>query len=382
MDRGEQGATSAVGAGRRGVRRRGIGVRGAAAVASLAVALLPGVAGGAGLTWTARNVPAVKNFPVHYASCSGKGCVVLASECAPGGCGGLSPMLPFSSANDGVSWSKGSFPAGGGGATSLSCGSPTFCVASGIKGPLGPRESAALFVTTNAGRSFTVHPERDTLAAVACGTAQACVALGTLKGATTSFTNTGLVTSDGGRSWTTSSFPPGRGYVESMSCGAPTDCVAVGSNTTATSAIVFVSSNVGRSWTPITVPASIRGLGKLSCDRATCIALGGTNQIVVSKNGGRSWVVHPLPTTGNFDAVSCMSATVCVLAGDHLTTPPTPDVLVSHNGGASWAPQALPHEDGTLFGATCEPTVCVAVGARYTYQGGIATAEFPLVLTG
>jgi photosystem II stability/assembly factor-like uncharacterized protein len=363
----------------RGRRTPHIGTCTAVAAVVLAMLAIPAAASGPP-RWTVRATPAAHDFAIRSVSCRGTGCVAMASECSPGGCGGLLPGKSFSSANAGASWRLGTFPAGEGNPNAVSCGSPTFCVVTATKGPLGPSASSTILVTRNAGASWAVHVAAYSLGPAACASPTSCVALGTPKsgGSQTSVT---LRTTTSGASWSAARFPANKGYVQSVACPGPTSCVAVGSNTVGTTAIVFLSTNLGASWRQISVTPAARPARSVSCTGLTCIALA-ANQVLVSKNGGESWALHGTPIGPTMQSAACLSAAACLLVGDSTTARPSPIAFLSKNGGATWAVQVLPHLTGVLTGISCPSTTsCVAGGDRIQYTGASPTAEFPLVMT-
>jgi len=364
---------------------RRLAVAGATALTVIGVVVPTAAqAGAVAPKWVMRGVPAVNDYPLRSASCSGAGCVALASECSVGGCGGLLPAKSFLSANVGVSWKVAPITAAVGNASTVSCGSPLLCAATATKGPIGPKSSSAIIVTVNGGKSWAVHDEpKYELGEAACGSPTACVALGYVKSASSSMTSMGLVTSNGGRSWTVAGFPAKKGHVIAASCGTPTSCVAVGVDATYTKGVAFLSANVGRSWKQVALPAGALGVGTVSCNGLICAATTST-QMLVSKNGGKSWTLHlaPVATGLYFQAASCLTGAICVLVGyQNQVSRTAPAAEVSRNGGASWVKQALPKLIGSLSGLACEATSCVAVGVRLTYVGSTPKAEYPLVLT-
>jgi hypothetical protein len=326
-----------------------------------------------------KNVPAVANYPLKSVSCSGTSCVALASECGIGGCGGLLPAKPFYSTNKGTSWTPGAIPGSVGDAGKVSCGSPTLCIAIATKGPLGPHDSSALIVTRNGGKSWSVTLEpKYILSAAVCASAKDCFALGATK--SDYLTGVSLFSTNGGMTWASGGFPSKLYYIQSAACSSVTACVAAGSDKTYAHGVTLMSSNVGRSWKDVPAPADTLGIQTVDCDGATCLAVN-TTQAVISKNGGKSWVLHPLPTGRTYQSGSCFSATQCIVVGySDTASPEAPAADITGNSGLTWSPQALPKVDGALSGATCEPGVCLAVGIRVVYAGKTPKAEYPLVL--
>lgn len=337
--------------------------------------------------WIPRAVPASTNFHIKALSCHGTSCLGLEEACSPGGCGGLLPDDDVFSSNDGTTWAQGTFPKGSGEASQLSCGyaakgTAALCASLGTKGPLGPKEEPALFVTANYGKSWSVLPQTtDSFTAVACGSSTSCAALGYRQGQSDYSTSTVLVTSNGAKSWTTAKFPANTAYVEAATCASATDCLATGESYTTEYGVIFQSTNLGRSWKQLTVPVGVTALSSVGCNGLVCVATS-SEDVLVSANGGRSWTVRAVPSTLDVESVSCLSATTCVAVGATSGYPGHPAAAVSHNGGMTWAKAVLPSYDGALLAAACVgTTVCVTAGSRDSLSGGTPEDEYPLVLT-
>jgi hypothetical protein len=352
----------------------------AVALVALVGFALPSSVGATATKWTERAVPVEHDFTGKSVSCSGTGCVVVASACSPGGCGGLLPASALYSTNGGRSWKAVAFPSNYGDVNSVSCGSDVLCVATVTKGPLGPHTTSALAVTKDGGSSWTFIDEaKYDLSASACGSATSCFAVGSLVGGSTSFTSDSIVSTNGGKSWAQFAFPARKADIDAATCASATDCIAVGENSSYTGAVVYLSKNVGKSWSPAAVPTGTDEISAVSCNGVDCVALNGT-QVLISKNGGKSWTLHSLPSGRDFESGSCFTATVCMIVGSSNGYPGSPAIEVTSNGGASWSPQAVPHYDGSLHGISCVTGSCIATGTRETFVGSTPTAEYPLVL--
>lgn len=145
-------------------------------------------------------------------------------------------------------------------------------------------------------------------------------------------------------------------------------------NTTPASLVVAHSStlphvsNVDESLAPnVPTPGGAsQGSGNfnaVSCPSTTlCIAVGGDNNLrgvaATSSDGGLNWQNSPLSTTPvtQLDAVTCVDAKHCVAVGEGA-------ISTTSNSGASWTPRTLPTANTTLLGVSCpSTTACVAVG--------------------
>jgi photosystem II stability/assembly factor-like uncharacterized protein len=266
--------------------------------------------------------------------------------------------------------------------SAVSCGAPHTCVVTATQGPLGPRERSVIAVSSNGGSSWAIHAEpRYDLDGVACSSATTCVALGVRIGTSgTGKIDAGLRSTDGGRTWRASSFPSEQLFLRDLSCTAPALCVAVGTSDAEVHGVAYRSVNAGLSWAKVALPGNAKGLHTVSCAKSTCIATSTNEQMAVSQDAGKTWIVHPLPATPAIEGGACMTATTCVMVGFRGTVT-IPVVETTSNGGASWATQPLPRFTGSLAAVVCLPTYCVAAGDRLVYSGAKAIAKYPAILT-
>jgi hypothetical protein len=365
---------------------RGFALAGVSVLVLLSV-VVPGSldASAAGSKWTLRAVPVASGYSLRSVACSGEGCVGLATECGIGGCGGLLPADGYRSANLGVSWKDVAITHAVGDANAISCGSPDLCVATALKGPLGPHSSSAILVTRNGGTSWAVddEPGYNLGQAAACGSASSCVTIGTPRASKTTLASVGLVTTNAGKSWTKAAFPANKAYITSAACASATACVAMGENSAYTAGVSFFSTNVGKSWKETALPSGATSIQAVSCDGLDCAAIT-TTQVLVSRNGGKSWTMHLLPSAFGLylRSVACLSGAECVAVGyQTASSRELPVAEISGNGGSSWAKQSLPKVAGSLNGVACLHGTCVAVGVKQVYKGAVEQAEYSLALT-
>ena len=104
------------------------------------------------------------------------------------------------------------------------------------------------------------------------------------------------------------------------------------------------------------IPAA--ALAAVSCPSAsTCVAVGGMGGLIVSHDGGASWVEASVPTGHLLYGVSCANPSWCAAVGDGGA------IVVTSDGGASWA-AAASGTASTLDTVSCPaPGHCVAAGA-------------------
>ena len=169
-----------------------------------------------------------------------------------------------------------------------------------------------MLVTTNAGASWSA--EAAGLDPVTCPTPSECLAMdgGEIE-----------VTVDDGGTWTSYAPAPitgGTVTINDVTCASANYCWAVGSWTSnnhgTVTAVVEATTDGGASWSVQTVPAGYDAnpLSDISCPTTTNCAASqpGENDLLVTVNGGQSWMDVPVsPTlsfTGGFD---CPSTTTC-----------------------------------------------------------------------
>ncbi len=233
--------------------------------------------------------------------------------------------------------------AGAGNLGSLSCLSPTTCLAA---------DSLSFFYrTTDAGKTFVrlgLTPGSHAVSALSCTTSTNCTGLNDVK--------MSLTTTDGGAIWKTHVLPsPGKAGAAALSCVAEA-CSAVG-----LSALVMTSANSGASWTTANAVPDVSNLSCQITGTAAPICMsGGKDAIGKSITGGSFWL-QPLSGVAQLDlqTVSCPEAPDCIAVGKSLA-------LRSENYGTTWQLASSPATGpGTGPAATtCFTTLsCVGVGS-------------------
>ena len=177
--------------------------------------------------------------------------------------------------------------------------------------------------------------------------------------------------------------------IELVSCATTAHCVAVSFTGTTTGG--FYSKNGGRSWLPSMVPGTMSDVSNgLSCPTAEhCVAVGSLNAVggspagvLYTDDGGSSWSEGTVPNgVGYLTGVSCQTVSFCVAGADKLNVPVGSHswllhvILVSKNGGASWLEQSLPEGIAGADLVSCGgPKTCVAIGAQGAEDAGTAAA--------
>jgi photosystem II stability/assembly factor-like uncharacterized protein len=325
-------------------------------------------------------------------------CVLVGANEVPDG----NPTPAIETTDDGgVTWTAlaPSSPASAnssGALQSVSCGSPTFCMAVG--GGIGPRGGlgvGVVFVTTDGG--FTWAPRSTPagmggLEGVACVGSGDCVVNGSDPAAVNSLS---ALTSDGGYVWTTRSVAVGIGGIEAVTCPAPLECVAVGTNASTTYALR--TKDGGRSWSAQSMAAAVVSLSAVSCGSSSdCVAVGSQpvpgqqfsdafeGAVVATSDGGLSWRVVSLPSgVASLSAVSCATATRCLALGAPSGPVPAGSyqviAIATRNGGSTWSPPVTIPAASAVQGLSCSTaSSCVAVGQQFPTSPpgpGIPVAE-------
>ncbi|MGH9016328.1 MAG: hypothetical protein ACRDY1_01150 [Acidimicrobiales bacterium] len=210
-----------------------------------------------------------------------------------------------------------------------------------------------------------------------------------------------IETTDDGRIWTTDTSVPGPpGMVTSslggVSCPSSTFCMAVGSYNTANSNGTLVDTFNGTSWSYLASPANdtpgiySQAFDAVSCvSSSLCVAVGdfyyGTVGPLMESWAEGTWsydtdVSDLSPSTGQLTSISCSSATWCVAAGWQGSGYDLTTFAESYDGTEALSEQTPnPQPAGLasqLFGISCwSADDCLAVGESNATPGNPATAD-------
>ena len=130
---------------------------------------------------------------------------------------------------------------------------------------------------------------------------------------------------------------------------------------------ILVTTRPGRRWGVRRSPAPFGSPQAVSCPTASACLITGTKKangkktaaILRTVNGGRTWSASPLPTKATLTGLSCPSARTCYAVG---TTggAAASVVIMTRNGGRTWKLRKLP---AGVTAVTCaSPSSCVALG--------------------
>ncbi len=158
----------------------------------------------------------------------------------------------------------------------------------------------------------------------------------------------------------------------------------------------FRSTDAGRTWHPIVLPDNAWVSTAFSCPMQRDCAVGalvdgrqslgkflGTSVLLTTRDGGRTWVLHPLPASaGLVSDLVCRTVDSCVavtspagswadgmIPNNGATRVYPSEVYTTHDGGASWVALPLPKQPPgdvyTLGWVTCPSArLCIFTGQR------------------
>jgi hypothetical protein len=265
--------------------------------------------------------------------------------------------------------------------SSVSCSSPTWCVAVG--GYLDEDGLGSALVQRWDGSAWAIvptpHPAATrsvSLSGVSCVSATACVAVGKQDDGAGSFEP--IAERWDGTSWTLETMPAGVTELDGVSCTSASACTAVGGS----DAVRWD----GTSWKaqalelpPNPDPYSPLRMTRVSCASATaCTAVGfyfpssGPLQPVAEQWDGTSWTIAatPLPSgaaIGELSDVSCTAPTACTAVGLTGSGSGDSSTWALRWNGTAWSTQATPNtvSSDRLVAVSCgSATSCVAAGER------------------
>ena len=270
----------------------------------------------------------------------------------------------------------------------VACPTASTCIAVGSDAnyarrrvvPLAMRKVGARWVRQSVPNASGLRFGR--LVGVSCSTAADCVAVGRSCSDIICFgTVAPLVVSWDGSRWTIDPVPSPPGATFSgllgVSCAAPTACFAVGQTESSTGAVVpLVELWDGTQRTMQSAPAPdvAARLIAISCSAPTaCLAVGGarserhrsSSSFLAEQWDGSSWRIVPTPrnvlSPDGLVAVSCVSASACLAAGNGLLT---------WDGSHL---RAISRPAGSRVSAvSCTPSGCAVVGSRGTHKAAAA----------
>jgi hypothetical protein len=280
---------------------------------------------------------------------------------------------------DGTEWSIVPTPAGGASLSAVSCTSPSFCMAVGVT------TSNASISEEWDGASWSVLPTAPSEAeGISCTSPAFCMAVGTAYGFNAQ-TSTSTAASWDGTGWSDVATPDPSTSVNvlfGVSCLGPSSCVAVGeyySPSGAANDSLMLSWN-GTAWSmtpsPNAANSTLNFPQSVSCtSQDSCVAIGhakirdSDGSITIESQSyawdGSTWSMLLTSNLGPLSGVACIAASSCVSVGASDT-----GTLLEYWNGSTWSPESSPPLPGTpddLVSVACPiATFCVAVGGAQT----------------
>jgi len=292
------------------------------------------------------------NLPVTLSGAAPLSCVD-AGTCATLGIDGSGRSSFLETTDGGESWVTVAGPSqlSSIGIARLSCTSAAACVAV-VKGPKGSTGTAAVFITSNGGGTWTESPLPAGFSprTLQCFSSRACVAAGVSRSPQGNV-GTILYSTDGGATWASASVPSGLGPAISLSCADSSDCLAsqpaiqcatsacsIDENRAATQ--MLASTDGGASWTLAGVtglPSGVQTIG-LSCPGTSNCWAGGFDTsgnsgaqgfIASTADSGETWQQAQLPQgIAVVGDVECPTSTACYALAIQRSVPGSASVVL------------------------------------------------------
>lgn len=184
--------------------------------------------------------------------------------------------------------------------------------------------------------------------------------------------------------------PPG-----TVSCSPDVTCyVLAGSYLSASAATpvsetLYVSTNEGATWSALPVPSGLSTTTAFECGGPKWCATGATYNgqpvLAVTRDGGHSFTIDPLPTgVGTLRTLSCPSTGVCmglVSTSLHTQGPVDATLLVTIDGGSTFRDEPMLAGDSMIDLACASSTDCTAVGVTDVPAQGLFAPGVSAVTT-
>jgi hypothetical protein len=163
-----------------------------------------------------------------------------------------------------------------------------------------------------------------------------------------------------------------------VNCGAVGDCMAVGFAVGVDDSFnptVLSTDDDGANWNALPAPAGLNevleAVGCVSAD--VCDVVGqniSTNEsdIFATSDGGNTWILSDSIPSSYMDALACSSGGECVAVGGSETT--GLPILLANSGGQTWTPVTATSDQGMLYDVACGSSLfCVATGQDNSTDG-------------
>jgi hypothetical protein len=263
----------------------------------------------------------------------------------------------------------------------VSCSSPTFCVAWGSGNAGNPGITLAEQWNGSSWQTQTVPSDDATVNSVSCTSRNFCGAVGL-----------GSAYVWDGSAWTAQTIPDsaGSGNLQGVSCTSRNFCEAVGEYNSSPNVVPVAAQWNGSAWTSQAAPNPANNtfahMNAVSCASVNSCEAGGYWEVQVTSNDpkalaegwdGSAWQLQhaaapPGATYNTLSGISCVSASFCEAVGTHFDSAGNQDMLAETWNGQSWKIQSItdpanPYgspDDNGLYNVSCASAqFCEAVGA-------------------
>ena len=163
-------------------------------------------------------------------------------------------------------------------------------------------------------------------------------------------------TTNGGTTWTTETAPSGLSYLSSIACPSVTECTAVGQTNVSAptpNAAIVATTDGGATWTTEAPPSGVSNLSSIACPTVSaCTAIGhvttpmsaGPLTIISTSDGGATWTTGSFPSSqvSYADDIACASPTTCTVVGEGSASNGPGLALATTDGGSTWTTESTP----------------------------------------
>jgi photosystem II stability/assembly factor-like uncharacterized protein len=337
-----------------------------------------------GTTWKAQAVSGGSTPQLSGVSCP------TATECVAVGSNGAS--LPGSgvvitTSDAGATWTSVASPQNALAVLSVTCASPSDCVAIVSDGTSTWAAHSADF-----GQSWqqegnlpsTFQPEND----ITCVAGGICLDAGYVPTSNSHGQGAVAVSADGGQTWALAAVPSGIGVLQSTACPSTTVCLAAGTTATTVSDVVpakgelLRSTDGGHTWEQSARTVPVEDVYGMACPSAQQCAMVGTfwfglpevgvGSVAQSIDAGSTFRSSPTSYTPiTLAAVACPSTSKCIAVGGHTVA----KVALLHPKHHQRVPTTVAPTTGVTT-TTGAPTTTTAV-ATTTTTGVTTTSGVP-----
>ncbi|NNN22657.1 MAG: hypothetical protein HKL80_11730 [Acidimicrobiales bacterium] len=272
---------------------------------------------------------------------------------------------PFSfSTDDGKTWNN---PNAMSGAIFASCVSSSFCIAVGT----------SIWISHDSGISWTSSPLPigvSRLFSVSCPTPTDCVATGAFEatvGTSTIVNSISIISTNSGQTWTAHNMQMPNNIYPYLNCVSSTTCYALGSNRRGDKfSGLAISRDGGVTWLHASLPRSADyAFNFPECSSSSNCLFTTPDNIFYTVDSGLTWHLSDL-SGDSVQIETCSSTSHCIL-----TTPGA--IYVTFNGGGTWTPSLLSGNFGIPTYISCATDLdCIGAAGGLNLNGNTPTMFF------